>query len=81
MFAFFGGLATDGAAGNGGGGRFNNPAFTACLAKNGVTFTAGTRPDRTDPKVAAALQACASTLGLPSGGGAGVPRPAPTTTP
>jgi hypothetical protein len=69
------------AAGNGGGGRFSNPAFTACLAKNGVTFTAGTRPDRTDPKVAAAIQACVSTLGLPSGGGAGGPRPAPTTTP
>jgi len=73
--------AGNGAAGNGGGGRFNNPAFTACLAKNGVTIAAGARPDRTDPKVAAAIQACASTLGLPSGGGAGGARPAPTTTP
>jgi hypothetical protein len=41
------------------------------LTKNGVTLTTGTRPDRTDPKVAAALQTCASTLGLPAAGGGG----------
>ncbi len=78
-----------GAAGapGGGGGRFNNPEFTACLAKNGVTLAAGARPDRTDPKIAAAMQACFSTLGLPGGapGGAGGfgggARPAPTSTP
>ena len=71
--------------GNGGGGRFNNPEFTACLAKNGVTLAAGARPDRTDPKVAAALQACFSTLGggAPGAGGGfgGGARPAPTATP
>ena len=76
-----GAAAGNGAAGNGGGGRFSNPAFTACLAKNGVTIAAGARPDRTDPKVAAAIQACASTLGLPSGAGGGGARPAPTATP
>jgi hypothetical protein len=58
------------------GGRFSNPAFTACLAKAGVTFTAGTRPDFTDPKVAAAIQSCATSLGLsapgaPGAGGSG----------
>jgi len=72
-------------AGGGGGGRFNNPAFTDCLAKNGVTLAAGARPDRTDPKVAAAMQACFSTLGAgapgapgaggaPAGGGTGAGR-------
>jgi hypothetical protein len=80
-----------------GGGRFSNPAFSDCLAKAGVTFAPGTRPDRTDPKVAAAIASCASTLGLgaPGGGGftggaGGAPggggfgggaRPAPTATP
>ena len=71
--------------GNGGGGRFNNPAFTDCLAKNGVTLTPGARPDSTDPKVAAALQACFSTLGggAPGAGGGfgGGTRPAPTSNP
>ena len=77
-----GAAAGSGGSGNGGGGgRFSNPAFTACLAKNGVTIAAGARPDRTDPKVAAAIQACASTLGLPSGAGGGGARPAPTATP
>jgi len=82
-----------GGNGGAGGGRFNNPAFTACLAKNGVTLAPGARPDRTDPKVAAALQACFSTLGGgapgaggPGGGGfgggnGGGARPAPTATP
>jgi hypothetical protein len=60
------------------------------LAKNGVTLAPGTRPDRTDPKVAAALQACLSTLGggAPGAGGGGFgggngggARPAPTATP
>ncbi len=78
-------------AGGGGGGRFNNPAFVDCLAKNGVTFTAGTPPDRTDPKVAAAMQACISTLGAGAPGAGGAPaagggggraaRPTPTATP
>jgi hypothetical protein len=66
-----GGQGAGGQGGGGGGGRFNNPAFIDCLAKNGVTFTPGTRPDRTDPKVAAALQACFSTLGGAPGGGGG----------
>ena len=55
--------------GNGGsrpGGGFNNPELTACLAKEGVTLTPGTRPDRTDPKIAAAFQKC-----LPAGFGGG----------
>ena len=70
-------------AGGGGGGRFNNPEFLACLTKNGVTLAAGARPDRTDPKIAAALQACASTLGLPAAGGGGgrAAKPTPTATP
>jgi hypothetical protein len=75
-----------GGAGGAGGGRFSNPAFTACLAKAGVTFTAGTRPDFTDPKVAAAIQSCATSLGLSApgaggfGGGAGrSAAPAPVT--
>jgi len=57
----------------GAGGRFSNPAFTACLAKAGVTFTAGTRPNFQDPKVAAAIQSCATSLGLsaPGAGGGG----------
>jgi len=80
-----GGVAPSGAprAGGGGGGRFSNPAFTDCLAKAGVTLAPGARPDRTDPKVAAALTSCASTLGLGAGGGApgGGTRPAPTATP
>jgi len=60
-------------SGGGGGGRgaFNNPAFTDCLTKEGVTLTPGTRPDRTDPKVAAALQKCFATLGGGFGGGPG----------
>jgi len=80
-----------GGGGGGGGGRFNNPAFVDCLAKNGVTFTAGTPPDRTDPKVAAAMQACISTLGASAPGAGGAPaagggggraaRPTPTATP
>lgn len=57
--------------GGGGGGRgFNNPELTACLAKEGVTLTPGTRPDRSDPKIAAAFQKC-----LPAGFGGGGPRP------
>lgn len=55
----------------GGAPRFSNPAFTKCLAANGVTLTPGARPDRTDPKVAAALQACFSKLGGGFGGGFG----------
>ncbi len=70
-----GGFGPGGAGGPGGGG-FNNPAFTACLKENGVTISAGSRPDRNDPKMAAALQACLAKLG-------GFPRPsgAPTTNP
>jgi hypothetical protein len=54
-------------------------------------FTAGTPPDRTDPKVAAAMQACISTLGAAAPGAGGAPaagggggraaRPTPTATP
>jgi len=68
-----GGGAPGGGGGGGGAGRgaFNNPAFTDCLTKEGVTLTPGTRPDRTDPKVAAALQKCFATLGGGFGGGPG----------
>jgi len=58
-----------GAAGGRGGGMFSNPALTACLAKEGVTIAPGSRPDRTDPKVATALQKCFSSLGITPGGG------------
>ena len=56
--------------GNGGGGRgFNNPEFTACLSKNGVTINQGERPDMQDPKVQAAVEKCRSLL--PQGGNFG----------
>jgi hypothetical protein len=45
------------------------------MTKEGVTLTPGTRPDRTDPKVAAALQKCFATLGGGFGGGAPAPAP------
>ena len=78
-----------GGGGGGGGGGFNNPAFTSCLKDNGVTLAPGARPDRSDPKLAAALQACFSKLGIgqPGGGGfgggngGGANAPAPTATP
>jgi hypothetical protein len=60
-----------GPRGPGGGRGFNNPAFTACLAKEGVALDPGTRPDRTDPKIATALQKCFATLGGPGGGTGG----------
>ena len=61
-----------GIGGRAGGGRFANPAFQKCLSDNGVTITPGQRPDRSDPKVAAALSMCFSQLGFPA------PNPAPT---
>ena len=69
-----------------GGGFASNPEFAACLKKQGVTIVAGQRFDRTDPKVAAALQSCFSTLGGPGGGFGGgrppgAPAPASTTNP
>jgi len=68
-----GGAPGVGGGGGGGAGRgaFNNPAFTDCMTKEGVTLAPGTRPDRTDPKVAAALQKCFATLGGGFGGGPG----------
>ena len=60
-----------GPAGGRGGGMLSNPAFTACMSKEGVTIAAGARPDRTDPKVMAAMQKCFSTLGIAPGGGGG----------
>jgi hypothetical protein len=56
-------------SGQRGGGLFSNPAFTQCLSDNGVTLTPGTRPDRNDPKVAAALQTCFQKLGGAGFGG------------
>ena len=56
--------------GNGGGGRgFNNPEFTSCLSKNGVTINQGERPDMQDPKIQAAFEKCRSLL--PQGGNFG----------
>ena len=60
----------NGGGGNGGGGRgFNNPEFTSCLSKNGVTINQGERPDMQDPKVQAAFEKCRSLL--PQGGNFG----------
>jgi hypothetical protein len=43
--------------------------FEACMAKNGVTLTRGTRPDFGDAKVRQALEACREYRpGPPSGG-------------
>ena len=64
----------------GGGGAFNNPAFSDCMKNEGVTITPGERPDRTDPKVAAALQKCFATLGIGNRGG-GAPGAAPSSAP
>ncbi len=74
-------------AGNGagrGGGIASNPAFVACLKKEGVTIAAGQGFDRTDPKVAAALQTCFASVGGGFGGGTrppGGPAPAASATP
>ena len=58
------------------GGIASNPAFIACLKKEGVTIAAGQKPDRTDPKIAAAMQTCFASVG----GGFG-PRPSGAPTP
>ena len=45
-----------------GGGPANSAAFQQlrqCMTDNGVTFSAGQRPDPTDPTVQKARQACA----------------------
>ena len=52
-----------GQPGGRGGGLANNPALDACLAKAGVSIAPGQRLDRSDPKVAAALQTCFSAVG------------------
>jgi hypothetical protein len=44
-------------------GFFGDPTVQACLKKNGVDLTSGVRPDRTDPKVAAAFQKCIPNFG------------------
>jgi len=51
------------------GGGFNNPELTACLEKEGVSLSPGARPDRTDPKIAEALQKCFAAVGGPGGPG------------
>ncbi len=66
-----------GPAGSGrAGGIASNPAFVACLKKEGVTIAEGQQPDRTDPKIAAAMQTCFASIG----GGFG-PRPSGAPTP
>ena len=68
--------AVSAAPSGGGRGRFfSDPTIQACLAKAGVTITPGVRPDRTDPKVAAAFAKCLPGFG--QGRGAG-PQSAPT---
>ena len=62
-------------SGRGRGGFFSDPTIQACLTKAGVTITPGVRPDRTDPKVAAAFAKCLPGFG--QGRGAG-PQSAPT---
>ena len=63
-------VSGNGGGGNGGGGRgFNNPEFTSCLSKNGVTINQGERPDMQDPKIQAAFEKCRSLL--PQGGNFG----------
>jgi hypothetical protein len=62
-------------SGGGRGGFFSDPTIQACLTKAGVTITPGVRPDRTDPKVAAAFAKCLPSFG--QGRGAG-PQSAPT---
>ena len=81
-----GGAANGGAPGGGGGrGGFNSPEFTACLKAEGVVIADGARPDRTDPKVADAMQKCFTKIGgAPGGfpgGRAGAPGAAPSPAP
>ena len=67
----------------GGRGFFNDPTIQACLTKEGVSLTPGVRPDRTDPKVAAAFAKCLPGFGSGggSGGGFGGDRPSGAPTP
>jgi len=62
-------------SGGGRGGFFSDPTIQACLTKAGVTITPGVRPDRTDPKVAAAFAKCLPGFGQGRGG---APQSAPT---
>jgi hypothetical protein len=79
--------AVGGAPGGGQGrGGFNNPELTACLKKEGVVTAEGARPDRTDAKVAAALQKCFAAVGggfggAPGGAPGGMPGAAPDAAP
>ena len=47
-----------GGGNKGGGGALRNPEFRKCLEDEGITITPGTRPDMSDPKVAAAFDKC-----------------------
>ena len=67
-----------------GGGPANSAAFQQfrqCMADNGVTFSAGQRPDPTDPTVQKARQACAqyAPQRAPGENGFGPPRSGTTT--
>jgi hypothetical protein len=62
-----------------GGGPANSAAFQQfrqCMEDNGVTFSAGQRPDPTDPTVQKARQACAQYAPQFRSGGNGVGPPA-----
>jgi hypothetical protein len=53
--------ATQPSVGGSSGGRtgfFSDPTIQACLKKAGVVITPGVRPDRADPKIAAAFAKC-----------------------
>jgi hypothetical protein len=67
-----------------GGGPANSAAFQQfrqCMENNGVTFSAGQRPDPTDPTVQKARQACAqyAPQRAPGGNGFGPPANGATT--
>jgi hypothetical protein len=77
-----GGTGATGGAPGGGRGFFNDPTVQACLTKEGVTITPGVRPDRSDPKVAAAFAKCLPGFGSGGGFGGGArPSGAPTAAP
>jgi len=76
-----GGTGGTGGAPGGGRGFFNDPTVQACLTKEGVTITPGVRPDRTDPKVAAAFAKCLPGFGSGGFGGGARPSGAPTAAP
>jgi hypothetical protein len=67
-------LTQQGGRQQGGGGQANSAAFQQfrqCMVDNGVTLSAGQRPDPTDPTVQKARQACAQYAPQRGSGGNG----------